>query len=41
MAMDHSYGLMDQNTKAIGVEIRPTVRESLSMLMEIYMKGNG
>jgi hypothetical protein len=28
MVMAHSYGQMDLNTKGIGVEIRPTVKEN-------------
>lgn len=41
MVMAHSYGQMDLNTKGIGVEIRPTVKENQCMPTVTFMKVNG
>lgn len=41
MGMVLSYGRTDLNMKAIGVEIKPTVKENLCMPMVIFTKVNG
>lgn len=41
MVMALSYGQTDPNMKAIGVEIKPTVKENWCMLTVTFMKVNG
>ena len=41
MELEPRSGQMDPNTMAFGVKTKPTVKESLSTLMAMFMKASG